>query len=244
MGKSTSEEGIVERRFDLNHAGGTIPGILWTPSRHVFPLPLVLIGHGGSGHKRSERQLVIAHHLVKTSRVAVAAIDGPFHGERLTAPLMPYEYLEKMNAMGVDQVANDMVRDWLLTLEAISGLVFINADHVAYMGFSMGTRFGIPFAAAAGSRLRCVVLGKNGMQARAELNMAARFKTDAPKVKIPVLFHMQSGDEIFPRDGQLELFNLIQSADKRLITFPGSHAITDPEAIDAWCGFIREHLVP
>jgi dienelactone hydrolase len=95
-----------------------------------------------------------------------------------------------------------MVEDWTATLDCISDLEFIDAGRVAYIGFSMGTRFGIPYVAAAGDKLRCAALGKNALEtsvaASAPAHAGSRFKKDAPKIKTPALFHMQWDDELFP----------------------------------------------
>jgi dienelactone hydrolase len=149
-----------------------------------------------------------------------------------------------MAAMGVDKVTDGMVDDWRATLDAVSQLDAIDADRIGYMGFSMGTRFGLPFVAADGDRLCCAVLGKNGMrQASAMANMAPRFERDAPNITVPVLFHVQWDDELFPRQGQFELFDLFGSHDKRLIAFPGPHGGAAPAAVQAWCEFATHHLM-
>jgi hypothetical protein len=54
-----------------------------------------------------------------------------------------------------------------------------------------------------------------------------------------VLYHVQWDDEIFPRDGQFELFAAFASADKRLIARPGPHAGTHPDDETSWQDFIR-----
>lgn len=43
------EQGVAERRFDLEVDGEAVPGILWEPSDEAGPRPVVLIGHGGPG---------------------------------------------------------------------------------------------------------------------------------------------------------------------------------------------------
>jgi dienelactone hydrolase len=243
IGEPLSEGGVTERRFDLERESGIVPGILWTPTEHERPLPLVLMGHGGSGHKRSDRQVMLGRRLAMVSQIASVTIDGPFHGDRITEKLERQQFQAMMAAMGVDKVTDGMVDDWQATLDALSQLETIDGDRIAYMGFSMGTRFGLPYVAAASDRLCCAVLGKNGMrQASAMANMAPRFAQDAPNIKLPVLFHMQWDDELFPRDGQCELFDLIGSPDKRLIAFPGPHGAAAPAAIQAWCDFATHHL--
>jgi dienelactone hydrolase len=178
--------------------------------------------------------------------MAAAAIDGPLHGDRVPAPLDRHQYQERMAALGVDKVTNGMVDDWSATLEALSHLDTLDANRVAYMGFSMGTRFGLPYVAAAGDRLRCAVLGKNGMRQTAAMpiavNMAQRFKQDAPTIRVPVLFHVQWDDELFPRDGQFELFDMLGTQDKQLIAFPGPYGAAAPAAIEAWCAFVTQKI--
>jgi dienelactone hydrolase len=243
IGEPISEGGVTERRFDLERESGIVPGILWTPMEQERPVPLVLMGHGGSGHKRSDRQLMLGRRLATVSQIAAATIDGPLHGDRVAEPLDRRQYQAMMAAMGVEKVTDGMVDDWGATLDALSQLDDIDARRIAYVGFSMGTRFGLPYVAAAGDRLRCAVLGKNGMRQTAGMaNMAPRFERDAPTVKVPVLYHVQWDDELFPRDGQFELFDLLGTSDKRLIAFPGPHGTSTPEAVHVWCEFVTRHL--
>jgi dienelactone hydrolase len=246
IGEPLSEGGVSERRFDLERESGIVPGILWAPTEHERPLPLVLLGHGGSGHKRADRQLMLGRRFATVSQMAAVAIDGPYHGDRAAEKLDRRQYQAMMAAAGVDKVTDGMVDDWQAALDALCQLESIDADRIAYMGFSMGTRFGLPYVAAAGDRLRCAVLGKNGMRQASSMataaNMALRFERDAPNIKVPVLFHVQWDDELFPRDGQFELFDMIGTLDKRLIAFPGPHGAAAPAAVHAWCEFVTHHL--
>jgi dienelactone hydrolase len=246
IGEPISEGGVTEHRFDLVRETGIVPGILWTPAQQDRPVPLILMGHGGSGHKRADRQLLLGRRFAGVLQMAASAIDGPLHGDRVPEQLDRRQYQERMAAMGVDKVTDGMVNDWRATLDALSHLDTIKANRIAYVGFSMGTRFGLPYVAAAGDRLCCAVLGKNGMRQTSAMptsvNMAQRFKQDAPTITVPVLFHVQRDDELFPRDGQFELFDIIGAQDKRLIAFPGLHGAAAPAAIEAWCGFITQKI--
>ncbi len=48
----TSSDGVREQLFTL----GEIPGVLWTPAdAGTTPRPLVLLGHGGGGTRRTPR---------------------------------------------------------------------------------------------------------------------------------------------------------------------------------------------
>ncbi|MGH8057543.1 MAG: dienelactone hydrolase family protein [Candidatus Entotheonellia bacterium] len=246
IGEPLSEGGVTERRFDLERESGTVPGILWTPAQHDRPVPLVLMGHGGTGHKRADRQLMLARRFAAVSQVAAAAIDGPFHGDRVPEKMDRQQYQAMVVAAGVDKVTDGMVDDWGATLDALTQLEAIDANRIGYIGVSMGTSYGLPYVAAAGGRLRCAVLGKNGLRraspASAPSNMAPRFTRDAPTIAVPLLFHVQWDDELFARDGQFELFDLLGAHDKRLIAFPGPHMTTLPAAVDAWCDFLTHHL--
>ncbi|MEV0844100.1 hypothetical protein AB0I55_31700 [Actinocatenispora sera] len=229
--------GVVERGFQV----GTVPGVVWLPARPAAPVPLVLLGHGGSGHKRAPRQLRLGRWFAGTAGIAAAAIDGPYHGDRAVPA-----YQERIAAAGIERVVDGMVGDWRAARDVLTALDEIDAVRVGYLGLSMGTRFGLPFVAAAGDLLRCAVLGKFGLRHPDELpagmDMAPRLAADAARVRTPVLFHLQWDDELFGRAGQFELFDRLGSADKQLIAFPGGHGTAGEEAIAAWCDFLVRRL--
>lgn len=63
------------------------------------------------------------------------------------------------------------------------------------------------------------------------LAVPERIARDARRVTAPALFHIQWHDEIFPRDGQLALFDLLGSRDKQLTGYAGTHGETKPTAL-------------
>src|SRR3954464_2084524 len=81
-GQPTVGRGVVERSFAVEGGDEVVPGIVWTPEAATGPRPLVLVGHGGGGHKRMPYVLSLARRLVRHAGYAVAAIDGPGHGDR------------------------------------------------------------------------------------------------------------------------------------------------------------------
>ncbi|MDA0364300.1 MAG: alpha/beta hydrolase [Chloroflexi bacterium] len=228
-------ERFRQRLFTIDVAARSVPGVLWTPSQALGPLALVLIGHGGGGHKRDESRLDLAARY--TSRgLAAAAIDGPWHGERAPVGSAPTESY-------APPIVDAMVADWRATLDALIALPEIDGACVGYGGVSMGTMFGLPFVAADG-RIRAAVLGLCGLQSArgAPLEMGERLAGDARDLSAPVLFLLQWHDDVFAREGSLALFDLIASGDKRLLANPGRHHETPAHARAASVDFLVTQL--
>lgn len=90
--------GCTERSFMLRRSV-PVPGVLWSPS--ASPQATVLLFHGGSGHKRSERHLQMGRWLASTWGLA---IDGPYHGDRVPAPMVPSAYQQLIADEGIERV--------------------------------------------------------------------------------------------------------------------------------------------
>ncbi|MCO6005199.1 hypothetical protein NE236_09400 [Actinoallomurus purpureus] len=217
VGRRVAHGGVVERSFRIVRAGSTVPGVLWLPPSVSTP-PLVLLGHGGSGHKRSERIVDRAHWFAAHAGLAALAIDGPYHGERVPSPMAAADYQARMATEGIAVVLDRMTGEWRSTVDALGALGIVDTANLGYLGMSMGTRFGLPVTAAMGDELRCAVFGKFGLRQAAAMHeglaVPERVASDARRITAPTLFHIQWDDEIFPRDGQLALFDLLGSRDK------------------------------
>jgi dienelactone hydrolase len=235
--------GCLERAFTLGRA----PGVLWRPAQRCTPKPpLVLLGHGGSGHKRSDRVMSLAQWFAVRAGLAAVAIDGPYHGARVPAPLPAAVYQALIAEEGAGRVTDRMIADWCSTIEALDEAGLADGGRLAYLGMSMGTRFGLPLAAELGDRLRCLVIGKFGLRQHAamdpHLSQRRRLAHAAAAITAPVVFHVQWHDEVFPRDGQLELLDAIASPAKRLLRASGGHGETPVGAIRAWRSAVADQL--
>ena len=230
-------------------ASEEFPATVWTPppeaaSPSESALPLVLLGHGGSGHRNSPRIASLATKFAE-SGFAAAAIDDPYHGGRVASPLTPAEYQARIVAEGVEKVLDGMAADWLATRDALAHAGIADPTNVAYVGLSLATRFGLPTATALGPSLRCAVFGKFAPRSpvlNPGLSTPGDVLRDASRIAAPVLFHMQWDDELFPRAGQFELFDAFPSPEKELHAFSGPHARTPGHAPDLWHAFVARHL--
>lgn len=232
-------DGVRDRGFVLEVDGRTVPGVLWSPAGATGPRPLVLLGHGATRHKRIDYQLALARILVSTHGFAVAAIDGPGHGDR-RAPghdddiALFGAFLAEWSRPGT---TDDMVADWRAALAALRQLEEVGDGPVGYWGLSMGTIYGVPLAAAE-PRIQVAVFGLMGLVGPTKDRMAA----DAPAVTCPALFVQQWDDALIPREHVFELFDALGSGDKRLHAHPGDHAAVPAEELLFSARFLARHL--
>src|SRR5882672_4910265 len=126
IGEPRVGQGVVERRFDVKCEERLVPGIVWTPEGASGVRPLVLVGHGGTGHKRMDYVLGLARRLVRHRQFAVGAIDGPGHGDREGA-------IDRTRWMS-KAVIESMVADWRATKHALRELPDVGNGPLGYWG--------------------------------------------------------------------------------------------------------------
>jgi dienelactone hydrolase len=217
-----------ERRFTTSRAARTIPGVLWLPIQAEPVAALVLVQHGGSGSKHDPSVLESASALVSAG-MAVAAIDGPIHGERRQAPADKAALLAEFIAYWRETPQiEDFAQDWIHVLNGLLGLLVLRSARVGWLGLSMGTAYGLEVLARQPA-IEAAVIGKWSSQYLHGSALAAA----AEQVSASVLFIQHWDDEIFDRCGTLELFDRIAAADKRLYVYPGSHFGRSREELDA-----------
>ena len=228
-------EGVTDRGFVVEYGGRSVPGVLWTPSGRSGPRPLVLLGHGGGGHKRDEHRVAMALDYAHRHGFASAAIDWHAHGDRALPEGEPPNYSPA--------VCDDMAADWRTVLDALTELEEIDGERVAYGGVSLGTILGLPFVASE-PRIRAAVLGLAGLFGEFMRNsgLDARLAADAAALRCPTLFIVQWDDELVDREGAFALFGLIGAGDKRMHVHPGLHGEVPLHVADTTTAFLARFL--
>ena len=238
----TTSDGVCEQDFTLDG----IPGVLWVPAGAAGPRPLVLLGHGGgSGHKKAPGLLARGRRLVTGCGFAAAAIDMPGFGDRaqteqderfvaeIRARQAAGEPIGPLVARHNAALAEQAVSEWRSVLDALQALDVVGpGGPVGYWGVSLGTRIGVPLAAAE-PRITAAVFGLASRDMLAEA---------AARVAIPVEFLLQWDDELVPREEGLALFDAFASAEKTLHANPGRHGQVPAFELASTERFFARHL--
>jgi dienelactone hydrolase len=240
------EQGVTEQRVDFPGTAGAVPGVVWLPEGACGPRPVVLLGHGGTQHKRSPYLLPVAHRLVRHLGYAAVAIDAPNHGERLPPEERGEEPAARVARLGWDEwirltssASDQMVDDWRRTLDAVQAMPEVGADGpVGYWGVSMGTRYGVPLLAAE-PRVTAGVLGLFGVGPEPGEDA---FRAAARSITIPLLFVLQWDDELVDREHGVALYTAFGSAEKTMHANPGPHVAIPEHEGDEFERFYARHL--
>jgi dienelactone hydrolase len=251
-----AEQGVVEQRFDLHVDEATVPGIRWRPEGVAGSHPTILIGHGGTQHKRVPNVLGLARRFVRHLGYSAVALDAPGHGERNADPQAGEKRRQAIQARiakrrrgeaidldpeeakeWVERTTNG-ISEWRALLDALDAEG--GASRYGYWGVSMGTAIGLPFVASE-PRVRAAVLGLAGLGNRPG---SERFEQSARALTIPVLLVLQWNDELVGQKSGLALFDAIGSSEKTLHVNPGGHVEIPLFERDAYEEFFLRHLGP
>ncbi|GAA4330953.1 hypothetical protein GCM10023165_04960 [Variovorax defluvii] len=216
----------------------SVPLAIWRRAGLDTPRPLVLIGHGGSGHKTAAAVERVAHALVRQAGLVAAAIDGPVHGERAPKGETAEAVRDRFRALWAAGGSVDtMVADWTDALNDLCAMPFVDAEAIAWYGLSMGTAYGLPVVGRT-PRVRCAVLGLWG-NCRPHGDDILR---QAAAVRVPVLFQAKPEDEIITIAGARAVFAALGSPDKRLTLHPGEHIDIGERQLAEAVGFLQREL--
>ncbi|HZZ86818.1 MAG TPA: hypothetical protein VFE13_00655 [Caulobacteraceae bacterium] len=246
-----SQDGVTRRSFSVGVAGETVPAVIWAPEGASGPRPLVLMGHGGSQHKKTPGISARARQYARRLGYATLAIDAPGHGERISREAAA-QLARETGARVTGQVASgwtperlalmaqrteQAVPEWNAALEAALGFDFVGRDApVGYWGLSMGCAIGVPFIAQQ-ARIACAVLGLAGLRPG-----AAGFEAAAKAITIPIEFAFQWDDAVAAREHGIGLFDAFASTEKTMHINPGGHLDTPDFEGASWERFFERHL--
>lgn len=251
----TNEEGVVEQHFVLKTAEDTVPGVIWSPEDASGPRPTVLIGHGGTQHKRVPNVLALGRRFVRHLGFSAVALDAPEHGERIVdheAAERQRQALQQRIAAGRGNGPTFDVREtsawiertrkgaleWKGLLDDLDAQGSVSNGRYGYWGLSMGTAIGLPFVATE-PRIAAAVLGLAGLGSRPG---AEEFGQHARSLQVPVLLVEQWDDELVGREQAVALFDAIGSKEKALHVYTGGHVETPLYERDAYDAFFARHL--
>ena len=247
--REKTAEGVSERLFDVAVAGERVPAVIWTPEGARGHRPLVLMGHGGSQHKKIGSLAARARTYARKFGYAVLAIDAPGHGDRISREeaarlaeevgarvrgeaAVPFTLMKTMT-----ERAQRAVPERKAALDAVQGLEFVGKhQRIGYWGVSMGTAIGVPFVAAE-PRIGCAVFGLAGLRSGNDA-----FEEAAKAISIPVEFVFQWEDAVAPRESGMGLFNAFGSKEKTMHINPGAHVEIPNFEGASWERFFVRHL--
>ncbi|HJW39730.1 MAG TPA: hypothetical protein VJ476_00710 [Rhizomicrobium sp.] len=249
--RERAENGVVERLFDLTVNGDRVPAVLWSPDGAKGERPLILMGHGGSQHKKIGTLAARARQYAQRQGYAVLAIDAPGHGDRISreqAAKLAAEVGARVRGAPGTSFTSDMLKvmaertqkavpEWKATLDAVQSLPFVGKhERIGYWGVSMGTAIGVPFVASE-PRIKCAVFGLAGLRPG-----QTAFEDAAKAITIPVEFVFQWEDAVAPRDNGIALFNAFSSKEKTMHINPGEHVGIPNFEGASWERFFTRHL--
>lgn len=236
-------------------AGARVPACLVAPlAPPAGPMPAVILQHGANTSKDDHYIQAPARRWAKEGWT-VLTIDLDQHGERST--LEPTDVMTRRRLIGRPEFVAQGVADLRAGLALLAARPDVDADRIAYAGFSLGGMLGTVFAAEE-SRVRAaaiVIAGsfahtryweRGETEADRERRRAAAEATDpaffagriAPR---PFLMVNTESDPIFPRDAVETLFAAAREP-KELRWHPGTHHEWGPGVYkDVWT-FLRGAL--
>jgi dienelactone hydrolase len=246
------EEGVRARRFDLVVDDVTVPGMHWLPLEPPPKHATICIAHGGFQHKNYGNVPELAVQFVQHLSVGVVALDAPGHGDRITdhdaakrARAAAMRAAGEGRGLGLDPKARAAlatrvvkhIAEWRALLDALQTDDRWHDGPFGWWGVSMGTAHGIPVV-AQDDRITAAVFGLNALTPGDE-TMARQ----AASITIPILFHVQSEDELMTRDAALDLWDAFGSKRKTLHLNPGGHVQVPRFERQASEDFFRHHLM-
>jgi pimeloyl-ACP methyl ester carboxylesterase len=216
---AVDSNGLTTREFRITSDDvRDVTGSVWLPAESSETDTLMCFGHGASGNRYQAPICDLAGRFVTEAGIPVLSIDGPVHGLRQVGSGGREAFWPEYAR---EDSLTDMTNDWHRAITATRELDPINATNIAYFGLSMGTIFGIPLLASRTDVL-VATLGLFGSLEGAPHHN--EHMVGAAKIHCPLFFLMQLEDELFTREGYLDIFDTFAAKDKLIHANPGLHS--------------------
>jgi dienelactone hydrolase len=226
------------RRLEFSSRGDRVAARLLLPPAGDGPVPVILLQHGAGGSKEAEYMDVACAPWLRAG-AAIASIDFPLHGERAESKLG--ELLLAPGGRRQDlaiEFARQAVHDLRRTVDALERIPALDADRLAYAGFSLGTILGAVFCAHdPRPRAAALAIGGGGF-GPPEVDPALHVGRIAPR---PVLFVNTRADQTVPRPAA-EALHAAANEPKEIAWFEGTHTEVPGVALKAMWTFLARSV--
>ena len=202
--------------FSINtERGRPVTGAVWLTDSASAPDFLMCFGHGASDDRYQDPICTLASKF-RDIGIPSLSIDGPVHGLRRIEP-------GGREALAVEmqrpEAFADMQADWTVGLNVAKSLPGLSDVQIGFFGLSMGSIFGIPFAASRDDMI-AATFGLLGIR---DNSFGQLIGEAASQIDLPLRFIVQLEDELFDRESCLALFDAFSSEEKSLGANPGLH---------------------
>jgi dienelactone hydrolase len=226
------------QRLEFTSRGDRVPARLLLPPTGRGPFPVILLQHGAGGSKDAEYLDVACAPWLRAG-VAIVGIDFPLHGDRAESKLG-----ELLGAPGrarqdlTIEFARQAVHDLRRTADALERVPALDADRLAYAGFSLGTMLGALFCAHdPRPRAAALAVGGGGF-GPPEVDPTRHVGRIAPR---PTLFVNTRGDQTVPQSAA-EALHAAANEPKEVAWFEGTHTELPGVALKAMWTFLAKSV--
>lgn len=232
-------------RIEYSCRGDRVPGRVLLPKRSDGPLPVIVLQHGIGGSKDAPYMEAAAPWV--QGGVAVASIDFPLHGERVSPKFSERLLARPPHLGGLDATSealwSEFARQSVLELrrlvDALVCLPELDAARLAYAGFSLGGIVGAVFC-GVDPRPRAAALALAGANDHPSLDPRPYVASISPR---PLLVVGAHDDATIPREATQALYESAHEP-KKLEWFDGDHGSLPGKALKTMWLFLRAALQP
>jgi predicted esterase len=221
----TPLDGLTLAEFEVEVDGERVPGMVYVPSEHETPMPLVLLQHPATSSK-DDYFVAEPARLWANRGWIVGGFDAPFHGDR--DPFDPMALLRDRELLA--SAGQRYTKELAAILRMLAERYPVDAGRLGFVGYSLGSMFGIPAVAAHGGFRAAVfcLVGEGGLVGPATGPDSVLPALRSTAVRIVA----KTRDELIPREATERLYDALPG-EKDIVWLPGGHFEIGPDVIGA-----------